>query len=115
MISSNNYFDPRMSDYDCREAEAIHLLHPWPADDYGGGEDVPRRPRLREGRLAGGHREGKEEVGRGEISGFETVFLFSWETSLNWLKITFPIPFLGLLPLYSRNFGAIWSRRNLEI
>ena len=66
MISSNNYYDPRMSDYDCREAEAIHLLHPRSADDHGGGADVPRRLRLREGRLAGGHREGEEEVGRGE-------------------------------------------------
>ena len=55
-----------MSDYDCREAEAIHLLHPGSADDHRGGEDVPRRLGRRESRLAGGDREGEEEAGRGE-------------------------------------------------
>ena len=66
-----------MSDYDCREAEAIHLLHPGSADDHRGGEDVPRRLGRGEGRLAGGDWEGEEEAGRGETL---DVSLLHWES-----------------------------------
>ena len=69
-----------MSDHDCREAEAIHLLHPGSADDHGGGEDVPRRLGLRESRLVGGHREGEEEVGRGETHKLKNFGGQFWET-----------------------------------
>ena len=53
----------RMPDNDGGQTEALHILHPRPADDDGGGENIPRGVSHREGRLASGHRGCQEEAG----------------------------------------------------